>query len=166
MEVSIDFESVTNQINITYLNNLIKVCEKHNINKDELYKRIDQLQKKKEEQISETKLAIKKNISLNNLSTIESPKYNDDYLYQKPWTKLTPIHKIIKIKEFVNQLLINDEEAAILKEKLVELVKNKILTKKEAVTYDSVKRKVISITHLQYKNGKYDIEYKNDKNDI
>jgi len=156
MDVSIDFESVTNQINITYLNNLIKVCEKHNINKDELHKRIDELQKKKEEQISETKLAIKKNISLNNLSTIESPQYNDDYLYQKPWTKLTAIHKIIKVKEFVNQLLTNDAgEAAILKERLVDMVKNKILTKKEEVNYDSVKCKIINITHLQYKNGKY-----------
>ena len=78
------------------------------------------------------------------------------YLYQKPWTKLTPIHKIIKIKEFVNKLLINDEEEKqILKDKLVEMVKNKSLTKKESVNYDSVKSKVVSITKLKYENGKY-----------
>ena len=162
MEVSIDFESITNQIYITYLNNLVKVCEKNNINKEELYKKIEDLHKKKEDQISETKIAIKKNqsnVSLSNLSNVESPtpvQYNDDYLYQKPWTKLTAIHKIIKIKEFVNQLLINDaEELSLLKDKLVDMVKNKILTKKEAVNYDSIKCKIISITHLQYKNGKY-----------
>jgi len=161
MEVSIDFESINNQMNLIYLNNLIKVCEKNNIDKEELLNRINNLQKKKEEQ-TETKITIKKNISnlsLSNLSNTESPsmqQYNDDYLYQKPWTKLTSIHKIIKIKEFVNQLLITDPvELSILKDKLVEMVKNKILTKKEAVNYDSVKSKIISITHLQYKNGKY-----------
>ena len=86
----------------------------------------------------------------------QSQQYSDDYLYQKTWIKLTPIHKIIKIKEFVNMLLINDEnEKQLLKDKLVNMIKNKTLTKKEAVMYDSVKGKIISIVDLQYKNGKY-----------
>ena len=69
---------------------------------------------------------------------------------------MTAIHKIIKIKEFVNKLLIDDEEEKqILKDKLVEMVKNKSLTKKESVNYDSVKSKVISITKLKYEGGKY-----------
>lgn len=154
MEVSIDFKSITNQINIQYLNNLIKVCEKHNINREKLFKKIDELQVIKMNESSETKTQtqIKKTSE-----TVESPNnYNDDYLYQKQWTKLTAIHKIIKIKEFVNQLLINDaEEIAKLKDDLSGMVKDKILTKKDAVNYDPVKCKIISITHLQYKNGKY-----------
>ena len=152
MEVSIDFKSITNQINIQYLNNLIKVCEKHNINKEKLYKKIEELQVIKMNESSETKTQTKKTSE-----TVESSNnYNDDYLYQRPWTKLTPIHKIIKIKEFVNQLLINDaEEITLLKDNLSEMVKNKILTKKDAVNYDPVKCKIINITHLQYKNGKY-----------
>lgn len=162
MEITIDYELLKNQIDILYYNNLIKVCEKNNIDRNELYKKIEELQKKKDDQISETKMAIKKSKSNLNLSNTDSPvpstpiQYNDDYLYQKPWTKLTAIHKIIKIKEFVNQLLIDKEtDKQILKDTLIELVKNKILTKKEAVNYDSVNSKIISITQLKYKGGKY-----------
>ena len=161
MELTIDYESLKNQIDILYINNLIKVCDKNNINKEELYKKLEELQKKNDDQISETKLAIKKSKSNLNL-TNESPvpptpvQYNDDYLYQKPWTKLTAIHKIIKIKEFVNKLLIDDEtDKQNLKDVLIEMVKNKTLTKKESVNYDSINSKVISVTQLKYKNGKY-----------
>jgi len=161
MELTIDYESLKNQIDIQYLNNLIKVCDKTNINKEQLYKKLEELQKKNDNQISETKLAIKKSKSNLNLSN-DSPlpptptQYNDDYLYQKPWTKLTAIHKIIKIKEFVNKLLIDDEtDKQNLKDILIEMVKNKTLTKKDAVNYDSINSKVISITQLKYKNGKY-----------
>ena len=162
MDLTIDYESLRNQIYIQYINNLIKVCEKNNINKNELLKRLEDLQKKKDDQISETKMAIKKSKSNTNLTNTDSPipptpiQYNDDYLYQKPWTKLTAIHKIIKIKEFVNQLLIdNQNDKQSLKDTLIEMVKNKTLTKKETVNYDSVNCKVISITQLKYKGGKY-----------
>ena len=161
MDTVIEYGTIKDQINISYINNLIKVCDKNNINKDELYKRIKELENKTMTEANEAKIIKNKsNLSLSNLTNTESPTapptYNDDYLYQKPWTKLTPIHKIIKIKEFVNKLLINDEEEKqILKDKLVEMVKNKSLTKKESVNYDSVKSKVVSITKLKYENGKY-----------
>jgi len=155
MELTIDYESIKNQFNIEYINNLIKVCDKHNINKQLLYKTLEGLQKIKDDQISETNIAIIK--SKSNLSLSES-SYNDDYLYKKPWTKLTAIHKIIKIKEFVNQLLIdNENDKQILKDILIEMVKNKTLTKKDDVLYDSNSCKIISITRLQHKNGKYSI---------
>jgi hypothetical protein len=163
MDTVIEFETIKDQINISYINNLIKVCDKNNINKDELYKKIKELENKTMTEANEAKLIKNKsNLSLSNLTNTDSPTapptptYNDDYLYQKPWTKLTAIHKIIKIKEFVNKLLINDEEEKqILKDKLVEMVKNKSLTKKESVNYDPVKSKVVSITKLKYENGKY-----------
>jgi hypothetical protein len=161
MDTVIEYGTIKDQINISYINNLIKVCDKNNINKDELYKRIKELENKTMTEANEAKIIKNKsNLSLSNLTNTESPTapptYNDDYLYQKPWTKLTAIHKIIKIKEFVNKLLINDEEdKQILKDKLVEMVKNKSLTKKESVNYDSVKSKVVSITKLKYENGKY-----------
>ena len=161
MDTVIEYGTIKDQLNISYINNLIKVCDKNNINKDELYKRIKELENKTMTEANEAKIIKNKsNLSLSNLTNTESPTapptYNDDYLYQKPWTKLTAIHKIIKIKEFVNKLLINDEEdKQILKDKLVEMVKNKSLTKKESVNYDSVKSKVVSITKLKYENGKY-----------
>ena len=47
-------------------------------------------------------------------SSIESDNhkqiFSDDTLYKKSWTKLNAIHKILKIKEFVNNLKINSEK--------------------------------------------------------
>lgn len=152
METNIDFTNIEKSLEILYLNNLIKACEKNNINKDLLQKKIESLNKQK--QLDKTLTKTISNQSLNNVT--DSPQYSDDYLYQKPWTKLTAIHKIIKIKEYVNSLLINIEsDKIILKEKLVELVKDKILTKKDSVLYDSTKGKIISIPTLEYKEGKY-----------
>ena len=80
----------------------------------------------------------------------------EENLYNKSWSKLNAIHKIIKIKEFVNNIKIdniNDKEK--LKDELVDLVKSKILTKKDKITYDEENGKIISIKNLQYKDGKY-----------
>jgi hypothetical protein len=174
MDLTFDFKSIRSSLEINYINNLIKTCDKNNINKEILLEKLDELNlsdKEIKEEIKE--LTIKKNLSSNSLSetnnnlspnnlasinnqTPKTPSENIDYLYQKPWTKLTPIHKIIKIKEFVNQLLIKDEKDKLeLKDKLVEMVKNKTLTKKEAVLYDPVKAKVISIPLLKFKDDKY-----------
>jgi len=96
--------------------------------------------------------------SLNSTDSPSGGQFSDDYLYQKPWTKLTAIHKIIKIKEFVNNLQIKNEgEKQKIKDKLVELIKNKTLTKKESVIYDFAKAKIISINALKFIEGKYEI---------
>jgi len=109
---------------------------------------------------SETKANIIKNsnssLSLNSSESPSTDQYNDEYLYLKLWTKLSAIHKIIKIKEYVNMLLIaNDKDKDELKEKLIDMVKNKTITKKDTVLYDSIKGKIISIPNLQFLNGKY-----------
>jgi hypothetical protein len=65
-------------------------------------------------------------------------KNNEENLYKKPWSKLNSIHKVIKIKEFVNNIKIeNDNDKEKLKEELVELVKTNVLTKKDKIIYDS-----------------------------
>ena len=59
-------------------------------------------------------------------------------------------------KKFVNQLLIeNDKDKQAIKDTLIDLVKTKILTKKDSVIYDSNKFKIISIPLLKFENGKY-----------
>jgi len=148
MENNIDFISIEKKSEMIYLNNLIKACDKAGIDKSALEEKLEELSiKDKQENKQEV---------TNITESPTSQQYSDDYLYQKSWTKLTAIHKIIKVKEFVNMLLINDDtEKQLLKDKLVNMIKNKILTKKEAVMYDSVKGKIISIVELQYKNGKY-----------
>ncbi len=80
----------------------------------------------------------------------------DDFVYKKPWNKLNIIHKIIKMKEFVNELNIEDSEMKKhLKTQLVSMLKNKKLTKKSDVDYDAVNGKIITVHSLQCKNNTY-----------
>lgn len=85
--------------------------------------------------------------------------YSDDFVYKKPWNKLNSIHKVIKMKEFVNNLTMDDAEIKKhLKNQLVLMVKEKKLTKKNDVEYDMVNGRIISIPSLQYKNNNYNID--------
>lgn len=93
---------------------------------------------------------------INKIENINLENQNDENLYKKTWSKLNPIHKIIKLKEFVNNLnfdMENNREE--LKELLSNLVKTKILTKKDKIDYDEINGKVLSIKNLQYKDNKY-----------
>jgi hypothetical protein len=91
--------------------------------------------------------------------TIESEtevKYSDEYIYKKPWNKLNSIHKIIKVKEFVNNLHSDDiEMKKNLKIILVNMIKERKITKKTDINYDMVNGNIISIPILQYVNNKY-----------
>jgi hypothetical protein len=114
---------------------------------------------KNDESITE-KFTEKISDKLDLTSSIESDNhkqiFSDDTLYKKSWTKLNAIHKILKIKEFVNNLKINSEKERIqLRDDLIELIKLKVLTKKEKVSYDEINGKIISLVDLQYKDGKY-----------
>jgi len=147
MEVKLDFDSIKNNLNILYINNLIKTCEKNDIDKEVLNDALEKLIIPVEE--------IKKVPSLSTLSPSET---NTEYLFQKQWNKLNLVHKKIKIKEFVNALELKDEsQKQIIRDKLIALLDNKTLTKKDSVLYDVAKAKIISIPMLQFKDGKYDI---------
>ena len=150
-DIPFNIQNIQNLLEINYLSNLIKSCEKNGLNK----KYILEEKLLKLSQNSEIKNTIPSNIS-NTESPTTSTQYTDDYLYLKPWVKLNTIHKIIKIKEYINMLLINDEnEKNELKEKLINMIKTKIITKKDSILYDSTKGKIISIPNLQFINGKY-----------
>jgi len=147
MEVKLDFDSIKNNLNILYINNLIKTCEKNDIDREVLNEALEKLIIPVEE--------IKKVPSSSNLSPSET---NTEYLFQKQWNKLNLVHKKIKIKEFVNALELKDEsQKQIIRDKLIALLDNKTLTKKDSVLYDVAKAKIISIPMLQFKDGKYDI---------
>jgi hypothetical protein len=120
-----------NDLNYIWLNNHYESLV--NINKTDTEKMID-IEKKTD------------------ISYIDSNKY----LYTKSWSKLNVIHKKLKIKEFVNNLQINcDIERKQLLDKLNDLIRLKILTKKDAVNYDEINGKIISLSNLQYNNNKY-----------
>ena len=147
-DIPFNIQNIQNLLEINYLSNLIKSCEKNGLNKKYLLEeKILKLSENSE---------IKNTIPNNTESPTTSTQYTDDYLYLKPWVKLNTIHKIIKIKEYINMLLINDEnEKNELKEKLINMIKTKIITKKDSILYDSTKGKIISIPNLQFINGKY-----------
>jgi len=142
-----------------YYNNLLEYHKKTNTNEDLIVdgKNLCKI----EESLSDTD-----NNIITKTNSSETPQntdvsYSDDYLYKKPWAKLSNIHKIIKLKEFISKLLINDkDEMEILKNKITKLVQDKTLTKKDKVKYDDIKGRVIAIPILTFKNGKYQINQK------
>lgn len=140
MEYS-DIDLLKISLKNTYYENLIEYCEKNGIDCDN-YK---------------TELVENKKIISTNIveSEKEEDMYNDDYLYRKPWNRLTEIHKIIKIREFVEKLNCSNENISNLKKILEKMVYEKKLTKKNTVVYDSKEGHIISIPILTYKNGEY-----------
>ena len=147
-----NFEKLNTKLQIKYYNNLINHCKKTNINYSSFNDKIIKLSQL-QDSLSESDV---NEIINDNTSKNKAEVYSDDYLYKKKWTKLSNIHKIIKIKEFVSKLLIdNNVDRDNLKNELVELVKSKKLTKTDQVNYDCLNGKVIAIPILTFKNGKY-----------
>lgn len=141
-----NLESIQLNLRIKYLNNIINGCNKLDIDTSNVKKILQSLSNQELESYSVTE------------KIVETEKVSEtqhvDYLYLKPWNKLTLIHKIIKIKEFTNNLDIKDtSEKEELKDKLIELLKNKSI--KNKINYDETKGKVISISQLSFDNGKY-----------
>jgi hypothetical protein len=143
MIMEYNLESLQLNLRIKYLNNIINTCDKLNIDATNVKKILESLSNKELESYSVTE------------KLIETEKISEtQHLYLKAWTKLTLIHKIIKIKEFVNNLDINDNsQKEELKDKLIDLIKNK--TTKKKINYDETKGKIISIPQLSFENGKY-----------
>jgi len=179
-----NLEILETKFNIKYYNNLIKYCKKTNHDHSYFKKQLakmnsietslteteteTQQDKVPEKKAPETNKHFKygdyystKSVNIELDSEGQKIKYSEDYLYKKPWTKLTSVHKMIKVKEFVNKLMINDEkDKNELKKKLVTMIKTKKLTKKDMVKYDSINGRVIAIPILIYKNGKYLVKSK------
>ena len=139
------FDNIKENLYIKYLNNLCNSCIKQSINYSYLQNIINDL-KKNENIIT---------VFENNTET-DGMSEKIDYLYTKPWSKLNQIHKIIKIKEFINNLDITDLEKENLKDDLIQIIKEK--KKKNKIIYDDIKGKILSISTLTFSNGKYNIE--------
>jgi len=155
--LSMELENIQKKLKIKYYKSILSDINESNTNFVWLKSYYDKLNSEKEK-LSETQTQTeKKNESLSPIEINNHKQFfSDEDLYKKPWIKLNPIHKIIKIKEFVNNLKINlEKDRIILRDELIDLVKNKILTKKEKVNYDEVNGKIISLSDLQYKNEKY-----------
>jgi len=145
------FENIKENLYLKYLNNLKTSSNKLSMDTQLLNKKISDL--------SNTLFSENKSPTI--ISDVNSEtdilSENTDYLFLKPWNKLNQIHKVIKIKEFLNNLECQSKEKDFLKEQLIDFVKTK---KKVKFTYDEAKGKIISISALSFANGKYFIEEK------
>lgn len=140
-----EITTVQQNLKKIYYNNLISQMKKKKMDISYLSTLLQSIDNNVNE--SETKTII---------NTETDIKSDDEYLYRKPWNKLNNIHKMIKLKEFVNNLPINNNSDKIeLKNKLTKMVKSKQLTKKTSVNYDDVNCRIVSIPCLQVKNNKY-----------
>lgn len=155
-----NIEKLSNNLEIKYYKNIINYCKKSNIEHIKFENKLKQM-KNLELSISESETveSVNENENKNNTSESKEIVYSDDYLYKRKWTKLSNVHKIIKVKEFVSKLLIDDKnDKDNLKNELIDLIKTRYLTKKDKVKYDETKGKVIAIPILTFKNGKYSIK--------
>ena len=139
-----DFEKIKLLLNIKYYTNLINTCHKNNIESSFL-------------EIKKNSLLLQ-NTNINILSDTEKSETvekseNIDYLYTKSWNKLNQIHKVIKIKEFINSLEIKENDKEELRENLIDMLKDK--KNKNKINYDDVKCKIINIPLLTFIDGKY-----------
>lgn len=145
-------DNLEHNLRIKYLNNLLNACIKQNIDQSLINIELDKLKLQELENYTITATATLENTEKNN-----SEVYSTDYLYLKPWNKLTQTHKIIKIKEFINNLDIkNNTEKDKLKDELIELLKDKKV--KNKITYDELKGKLISMSALTFEKEKYCIK--------
>jgi hypothetical protein len=75
--------------------------------------------------------------------------------YNKEWNKLNIVHKKLKLKEYILNLNTDETNKKILIKKFNQLLKDKKITKKNDVNYDSENGMIISIPILKCKNNMY-----------
>jgi hypothetical protein len=104
------------------------------------------------------------------LNMDEYTKDLDVFVFKKPWNKLREFHKIMKIKEYVDNLAYNIKtkqknilkNKEYLKEEICMGIKNKKFGKnKSEIIYDQEKMTIMSISSLDYnkKTGLYVIDW-------
>ncbi len=171
-----NIEELSNSINIIYIKNLIEQIKRDEgkyepdiyLNKIESIEdiisnlkqtnNITSSDTENRQIVNNSKYSTENVLNKENSELTSENEFSDDYLYKKPWTKLSNIHKIIKIKEFVQKLIVHEEEDRDrLKESLVNLVNKKVLTKKDMVKYDALNARIIGIPNLKFSNGRYHI---------
>jgi hypothetical protein len=161
MATEYDLEELQINLKIRYLNNIISGCSKTNLNCDNVKKELSNYEQQENNNYTVTeqknKIQFDEVFSEKKQSDKEPSKTETetiDYLYLKPWSKLTQIHKVIKIKEFINNLDIkNVTEKENLKDQLIEQIKEK--KSKNKINYDDTKGKILSISNLSFNNDKF-----------
>ena len=134
---------INENIEKTYLNNLLIYGQKNNLDTSEINKKLSESNSVQTEVLTDTENEV---------------IYSDDFIFKKKWNKLNNIHKKIKIKQFINKLKIDDSNKKELIDVLISLIHKKYLTKKNSVNYDSLNGRIISIPNLKCTNDKYIVD--------
>ena len=82
-------------LEILYMNNLLKQAKKNKIDQTPITDRIKEL----EYNITD---------SISNTDTEKDIIYSDDYIYKKTWNKLNNVHKIIKARTALSRFFLRD----------------------------------------------------------
>jgi len=157
MEINYDtkIDNIQRMIKIKHLQELVKKLKSdesdYHINDLNI---IIKILKDRNNEISDQKIEVKESRRTKGTDNLFNKM--DQYMFNKPWNRLPEIHKLIKIKEYVNNSLIIYETQK--KEKLIKVmfnhVKQKNLTKKGSVNYDQVNSRIVSIPSLKYNKKK------------
>lgn len=80
--------------------------------------------------------------------------FDDGYkfVYMKPWRRLQDFHKVVKIKEFVEERYKDEKNKGIIEKMLLEAIEKKQLNKDNYVKYDQNISKIIDIPALKQDN--------------
>ena len=146
-------ENIKKRIEVKYLQELIK-----QLSNDGSNYHLNSLQNL----IINLKNDIEEKKAINQISNQKKSKANnifdnlDQYMFNKPWNRLPEVHKLIKMKEYINKSLIiyDNEKKNILIKKVFAAVKQKKLTRKGSVNYDQVKGRIVAIPSLKYDKNK------------
>lgn len=105
------------------------------------------------------------NILLNIINELEGNKIKDKIhnffdnidklVYKKPWKRLPEFHKIIKIKEYLDEKYKTNDKRNIIEELLINTIKTKDTTKGNYIIYDENICKITDIPGLKNIDGQY-----------
>ena len=144
-------DNINNYLQDNYYTNIKNYLQKNNINNDYINKHIKNI--KYNEIIS--KSSSESNIMVESLQPIHYKDF-DNNVYKKVWSKLNIIHKIIKIKEFIESLNITSiTEKNELTNELIYLIRTNKIKNNENLTYDENNGKIKSLSNLQFDNDRY-----------
>jgi hypothetical protein len=90
----------------------------------------------------------------NNITISDRIQKITDLVYNQDWSKLHIINKKIKIEEFMDNLIKNNNNSNLIdiKKEIIIKLKDKKITKKD-IQYDKVNGKILDILCLQKKNN-------------
>jgi hypothetical protein len=126
-----EFNNIIIDFKNMYYSNLLLAANKENID-PELIKVLN----------IEKEIHSDVNLSENNVTE------SNNFLYQKPWTKLNLIHKVIKIKEYLLSMGVEDSDTrSNMKDDIITMIKEK----KVKINYDSQNLKILEITGFKLK---------------